>query len=233
MPLTQTAPIGPVRPASAVLFSAGLDSAVLAAAEARNGGVHAVYVSCGLAWEAEELEATSRLLDGPAFGGVESLTRLTFDARDLYPATHWALTGQPPAFDTPDEDVYLTGRNIMLVSKAAIYCAQHDLHRVVLATLAHNPFPDATAEFFGAMSRALSLGLNHTIEIGTPFGTMEKSDVVRLGVELGVPLELTLSCMNPRAGRHCGLCSKCRERRDAFLAAGVDDRTEYATAPVR
>ncbi|MGH9242206.1 MAG: 7-cyano-7-deazaguanine synthase [Vicinamibacterales bacterium] len=218
---------------TAVLFSAGLDSAVLAAAEARNGGVHAVYVSCGLAWEAEELEATSRLLDGPAFGGVESLTRLTFDARDLYPATHWALTGQPPAFDTPDEDVYLTGRNIMLLSKAAIYCAQHDLHRVVLATLAHNPFPDATAEFFGAMSRALSLGLNHTIEIGTPFATMEKSDVVRLGVELGVPLELTLSCMNPRPGRHCGLCSKCRERRDAFLGAGVDDRTEYATAPIR
>ena len=216
-----------------MLFSAGLDSAVLAAAEARNGGVHAVYVSCGLAWEPEELDATRRLLAAPAFGGVESLTRLTFDARDLYPATHWALTGQPPAFDTPDEDVYLTGRNIMLLSKAAIYCAQHDLHRVVLATLAHNPFPDATAEFFGAMSRALSLGLNHTIEIGTPFATMEKSDVVRLGIGLGVPLELTLSCMNPQAGRHCGLCSKCRERRDAFLEAGVDDRTEYATAPIR
>ena len=233
MPLTQTAPIGPARPASAVLFSAGLDSAVLAAAEARNGGVHAVYVSCGLAWEAEELEATSHLLAAPAFAGVASLTRLTFTARDLYPATHWALTGQPPAFDTPDEDVYLTGRNIMLLSKAAVYCAQHDLHRVVLATLAHNPFPDATAEFFAAMGRALSLGLNHTIEIGTPFATMEKRDVVRLGLELGVPLELTLSCMNPQAGRHCGLCSKCRERRDAFLEAGIDDRTEYATAPVR
>lgn len=216
-----------------MLFSAGLDSAVLAAAEARNGRVRAVYVSCGLAWEAEELDATSRLLAAPAFAGVESLARLTFDARDLYPATHWALTGQPPAFDTPDEDVYLTGRNIMLLSKAAIYCAQHGLHRVALATLAHNPFPDATAEFFGAMSRALSLGLNHTIEIGTPFAAMEKSGVVRLGIELGVPLELTLSCMNPRAGRHCGLCSKCRERRDAFLDAGVADRTEYATAPIR
>ena len=121
----------------------------------------------------------------------------------------------------------------MLLSKAAIYCAQHDLHRLVLATLAHNPFPDATAAFFDAMGRALSLGLNHPIEIRTPFAAMEKSAVVRLGIELGVPLELTLSCMNPRAGRHCGLCSKCRERRDAFLDAGVEDRTEYATAPIR
>ena len=233
MPLTQTALNRPVRPASAVLFSAGLDSAVLAAAEARRGGVHAVYVSCGLAWEVEELEAAGRLLASPALAGVESLARLMFTARDLYPATHWALTGQPPAFDTPDEDVYLAGRNIMLLSKAAIYCAQHDLHRVVLATLAHNPFPDATSAFFDAMGRALSLGLNHAIEIATPFATLEKGEVVTLGLELGVPQELTLSCMNPRGGRHCGLCSKCRERRDAFLDAGVDDRTEYATAPIR
>ena len=231
--MTQTAPIGPVTPASAVLFSAGLDSAVLAAAEARNGGVHAVYVSCGLAWEAEELEAADRLLATPAFAGVESLAQLEFTARDLYPATHWALTGQPPAFDTPDEDVYLTGRNIMLLSKAAIYCAQHGLHRIVLATLAHNPFPDATPAFFEAMGAALSRGLDHTIAVAIPFAAMEKSGVVRLGVELGVPLELTLSCMNPRAGRHCGLCSKCRERRDSFMEAGVVDRTEYATAPIR
>jgi len=48
-----------------------------------------------------------------------------------------------------------------------------------------------------------------------------------------VPLELTLSCMNPQAGKHCGLCSKCRERRDAFHEARVEDRTQYATAPVR
>lgn len=218
---------------TAVLFSAGLDSAVLAAAEARNGGVHAVYVSCGLAWEAEEFEAAGRLLGTPAFAGVESLARLEFTARDLYPATHWALTGQPPAFDTPDEDVYLTGRNIMLLSKAAIYSAQHGLNRVALATLAHNPFPDATPGFFETMGRALSLGLNHTIAIATPFAGTEKSGLVRLGVELGVPLELTLSCMNPRERRHCGLCSKCRERRDAFLEAGVEDRTEYSTAPIR
>jgi 7-cyano-7-deazaguanine synthase len=218
---------------TAVLFSAGLDSAVLAAAEARHGNIHAVYVSCGLAWEAGELDAIDRLLATPAFAAVKPLARLTFTARDLYPATHWALTGEPPAFDTPDEDVYLTGRNVMLLSKAAIYCARHDVNRIVLATLSNNPFPDATPAFFAAIGRAVSLGLNHEIEIATPFSTLEKSDVVRLGVELGVALGLTLSCMNPQAGRHCGLCSKCRERRDAFLEAGADDPTEYATAPIR
>ena len=218
---------------TAVLFSAGLDSAVLAAAEARNGRVHPIYVSCGLAWEAQELEAVGRLLESPAFDGISSIARLTFPARDLYPATHWALTGNPPAFDTPDEDVYLAGRNVMLLSKAAVHCARHSVHQIALATLSANPFPDATPEFFAAIGRALSLGLNHDIEVVTPFAGLHKSDVIKLGVELSVPLELTLSCMNPQDGKHCGLCSKCRERRDAFLEAGVEDVTQYATAPLR
>ena len=218
---------------TAVLFSAGLDSAVLAAAEAQQGAVHAVYVSCGLAWESQELDAVDRLLAAPSFRAVRPLARLSFTAQDLYPPTHWALTGQPPAFDTPDEDVYLTGRNVMLLSKAGIYSVQHGLRRIALATLAHNPFPDATPPFFDAMGRALSLGLNHHIEISTPFAAMEKSDVIRLGVKLNVPLELTLSCMSPQDGQHCGRCSKCRERRDAFRESGVVDHTAYATPPIR
>jgi 7-cyano-7-deazaguanine synthase len=108
--------------------------------------------------------------------------------------------------------------------------------RIVLGTLSDNPFPDATPAFFAAMGQALSLGLHHPIEITTPFATLHKHDVIRLGEDLGVPLELTLSCMNPADGTppvHCGRCSKCRERRDAFTAAGVVDRTLYASPSPR
>ena len=219
---------------SAVLISAGLDSAVLAASELRTSRVHPLYVSAGLAWEREELQALDRLLASPPFAGrIGPLVHLTFTVEDVYPATHWALRGQPPAFDTPDEDVYLTGRNVVLLSKAALYCAQHKVRRIALGPLAGNPFPDATPEFFAAMARALSIGLAHEIAVVTPLATMHKADVVRLGVELGVRLELTLSCMNPRDGRHCGQCSKCRERRDAFAQARVEDITQYASRPLR
>ena len=103
-------------------MSAGLDSVVLAASEARNGQVQPIYVSAGLAWESQELAALERLLDAPPLRGQTApLARLTFTVRDLYPASHWALRGDPPAFDTPDEDVYLAGRNVALLSKAAIY----------------------------------------------------------------------------------------------------------------
>jgi 7-cyano-7-deazaguanine synthase len=219
---------------AAVLVSAGLDSVVLVASELRRARVHPIYVSAGLAWEAEELRALDRVLAAqPIAGRTAPLVRLSFSVADVYPATHWALRGQPPGFDTPDEDVYLTGRNVVLLSKAAIYCAQHRIPRIALGPLAGNPFPDATSEFFTAMARALSLGLAHDIEVATPLAAMHKADVVRLGAELGVPMELTLSCMNPRDGLHCGQCSKCRERRDAFAEAGIDDRTRYAVKPAR
>jgi 7-cyano-7-deazaguanine synthase len=218
---------------TAVLLSAGLDSAVLAASEARRGLVHPIYVSGGLAWEPEELVALTRLLDTPPLSSLAAPAHLTFTVRDLYPASHWAIRGEPPAFDTPDDDVYLTGRNVALLAKTAIHCAHHDLHRIVLGPLAGNPFPDATTQFFDTMAQALTLGLAHSITIEAPFADLDKSGVIRLGIDLGVPLGLTLSCMRPQAGLHCGRCSKCRERRDAFRAADVADPTTYAVDPPR
>jgi 7-cyano-7-deazaguanine synthase len=219
------------------MLSGGLDSAVLAAEEARTFVVHPVYVAGGLAWEEGEQDIVRRLLNSPPFSNgahrVMPLTRLEFSLRDVYPATHWALKGTPPAYDTPDEDVFLHGRNIALLSKAAVYAASRHISRIVVAPLAGNPFPDATAEFFEALNAAFSLGLAAPVDISAPFAHLHKEDVVRKGAALGVPFELTLSCMNPSGTTHCGLCSKCRERRDAFLAAGITDPTIYANVSPR
>lgn len=213
---------------TAVLCSAGLDSAVLLAEEAARGPVTPVYVSVGLAWEADERAALARLLAAPPLAGRTAPPQVvSFDMRDVYPASHWAIRGVPPAYDTPDEDVYLVGRNLVLLTKAAVLCAQLRLSRIVLGPLAGNPFPDATPEFFEAIARAASLGLATPISVDAPYRTLEKSEVIRRGLSLGVPLQLTLSCMSPRGGQHCGTCSKCRERHDAFLEAGVEDPTVY------
>lgn len=223
---------------SLVLISGGLDSAVLLAHEAGHARVHPLYVSVGLAWEPAERAVLARLLASPVFDGrLAPLASVEFSMRDVYPPSHWAIRGTPPAYDTPDEDVYLTGRNLVLLTKAGAVAATRKIGRIVLGPLAGNPFPDAAPEFFGAMATALSLGLDHRLEIATPFVDKDKEDVIGIGVALGVPLELTLSCMNPVPGEplplHCGLCSKCRERRDAFAAAGVDDPAIYANRSPR
>jgi 7-cyano-7-deazaguanine synthase len=218
----------------AVLCSSGLDSAVLLADAAQSGTAVPIYVSVGFAWESEEQRMLERLLAAPPFSGrIAPAVLLQFDMRDIFATSHWAVAGTPPAFDTPDEDVYIDGRNVILLSKAAVYMARHDIPRVMIGPLAGNPFPDATPAFFDAMARALSLGLNAPIEISAPFAALHKADVIKKGVALGVPLELTLSCMQPVDAKHCGRCSKCRERRDAFREAGVEDPTPYAVTPIR
>jgi 7-cyano-7-deazaguanine synthase len=213
----------------AVLCSGGLDSAVLLAERARAGvgPVQPLYVSVGLAWEREELSILERLLRTEAFRGVEPVASLGFDMRDVYPPTHWAVRGEAPAFDTPNEDVYLEGRNVVLLTKAAVYMVRAGIQEVAIGPLAGNPFPDAAPEFFDAMSRSLSIGMAATIRISAPFAALRKAEVIILGWKLGVPLDRTLSCMQPVDGVHCGRCSKCRERRDAFREAGVEDTTRY------
>jgi 7-cyano-7-deazaguanine synthase len=220
--------------AVAVLFSGGLDSAVLLAQAAQAGAVQPIYVSAGLAWEDQERPLASDLLRTlPGRDRIRPLAALRVDMRDVYPATHWAVRGEAPAFDTPDEDVYIEGRNIVLLSKASVFMARAKIHRVMMGTLAGNPFPDASTAFFESMAESLSIGLNWRVEIEAPLASMHKADVIRLGASLGVALEATLSCMQPPGGLHCGRCSKCRERRDAFIEDGVVDRTRYAVAPAR
>jgi 7-cyano-7-deazaguanine synthase len=220
-----------------VLLSGGLDSAVLLAHEAERARVLPVYVSAGLAWESAERRMLSHLLGAPLFAGkIAPLETLDFTMRDVYAPSHWAVVGVPPAYDTPDDDVYLVGRNLVLLTKAGVKAATRKASRLALGLLAGNPFPDATPQFLAAMAQALTLGLNHPLEIATPFSEMHKDDVIRRGRELGVPLALTLSCMNPIDAPiplHCGQCSKCRERRDGFRAAGVDDLTAYAQVSPR
>jgi len=227
---------------SAVLLSGGLDSAVLAAelnADPSHAPIQPIYVNVGLAWEEAERAMLARLLAAePLRGRVAPLAVLNVDMRDVYPATHWAVQGRPPEYHTPDEDVYLPGRNIILLGKAGVFCAGADIVRLVLGTLGHNPFPDATPAFRSKMSDALMLGLARPLVIDAPYSDISKSEVVRRGGALGVPFELTLSCMNPLRPKgfgireslpvHCGLCSKCRERHDAFVEAGLADPTEYA-----
>jgi 7-cyano-7-deazaguanine synthase len=215
----------------AVLVSGGLDSAVLlGSAVRRHAAVWPLYVRSGVAWEAAERENLDRFLAAIVDPTLRPLVTLDVPVADLY-GDHWSLTGRGvPGADTPDAAVYLPGRNVLLLSKALLWCHLHDVPTLALATLDRNPFPDATPAFFAAFADAVNMAVGGRVSVVAPFAGLSKAEVIRRGRDL--PLRHTLSCLRPVDGRHCGRCNKCAERRAAFREAGVPDPTEYGVPDV-
>ncbi len=215
------------QPTTALLLSGGLDSAVLLAHLLGQGQrVQPLFVRCGLVWEGAELAAIQRLLEALGCDNLLPLVVLQQPVEDLY-GPHWSLTGQGvPDAATPDEAMYLPGRNLLLVTKAALWCQLHGVGRLALGVLGPNPFADASEAFFQALQRAVELGGGRTVELLRPFGSLTKDQVLQLAD--GVPLELTFSCAAPQGELHCGRCNKCHERREVFRRLGRADPTVYA-----
>ena len=216
--------------AVAVLVSGGIDSAVLAVDLTRRFSmVHPIYVRFGLRWEPSELEGLRSFLDRVDSPRLAPLVVLEEPVSDVY-GDHWSVGGPwVPGHESPDEAVYLPGRNLLLLSKAAVWCRLRGIESLALGILASNPFPDSTPEFYRSLEVALDRGMGGRIRLLRPYERLTKAEVMRLA--LGLPIGLTFSCLNPVVGLHCGSCNKCAERRRAFRSAGMVDPTPYAGAP--
>ena len=210
-----------------VLTSGGVESAALIAwALERFNRVTPLYVRAGLRWESAERRWLGRLVTRLASARLDAPVVLDVPVRDLY-GRHWSVTGRGvPDADSLDSAVYLPGRNLLLLSKAAVYAALHGLDALAVGPLKDNPFSDATPAFFNAMSLAIQRGLDAPIRIETPFRARHKAEVIAQYRD--APWDLTFSCIRPMGLRHCGQCNKCAERSKAFVEAGIQDQTRYA-----
>ncbi|MBI3999916.1 MAG: 7-cyano-7-deazaguanine synthase [Candidatus Omnitrophica bacterium] len=210
----------------AVLASGGLDSAILIDHLLKQGGIiHPIYIQNGHVWEKAELIWLKRFLKSIHRGSLKPLIVLSLPTRDIY-QTHWSMTGKnTPGAKTQDEKVYLPGKNILLIAKAAVCCALKKIPNLALGPLKSNPFSDAKPSFFKSLEKACREGLNYRLRIHAPFLSLSKKEVMKLGRSL--PLDLTFSCLAPKGLKHCGKCNKCAERKAAFHKAGLTDLTSY------
>jgi 7-cyano-7-deazaguanine synthase len=214
----------------AVLASGGLDSSVLLADLAREREVFPIYIEAGLAWEKLERRALDVYLAALTLPNLRRLTVLQLPVRSLY-GEHWSTTGEDvPDAEAPDIDVYLPGRNVLLLGLAGVWCALNGVPEIAIGSLDDNPFPDATPSFFADYGAVLSTSLSHPLTITAPYRHRHKAEIIAEFPDL--PLELTLTCMSPIVRGeeliHCGACNKCNERQVAFRQAEVEDKTRYA-----
>lgn len=218
---------GPPGKTVGVLVSGGLDSAILVAHLAGSGQrVQPFYIRSQLAWEGVELSCLRRFLAAVARPTLAQLVVLDLPLSDVY-GDHWSVTGQSvPDSASPDEAVYLPGRNALLTIKPALWCRLHGVDRLQLAALGTSPFPDATTGFFAELSSVVNRATGGDLKIEMPFAGLNKRQVMELGRDF--PLELTFSCIGPVGELHCGRCNKCAERRNAFALIQMPDPTRYA-----
>ena len=123
---------------------------------------------------------------------------------------------------------YVPGRNLMFLSIAASLLDAMDGDAIVAGPNAidFSGYPDCTPQFFTAAGRAINLGtkcgVTKGVEVLAPLMDLSKTDIVKLGVKLGVPFELTWSCYNG-GEKPCGHCDSCKLRARGFAEAGVKD----------
>lgn len=233
-------PLEPDKDSLVALAGGGVDSGLMMALALQAGRrrVFPLYVRQGALWEdAEEAalrrflaELPARLAPPPAAGLLAPLHVMRLELPREY-ASQWALDPRsaPPAAASPDEAVYLPGRNLALLFQGALLAQSLGAHALQLGLLAGNPFPDSRPAFLRSFEQTFALATGgYRVRIETPLAARRKPDVLRQAAPL--PLEHTFSCLRPSGPRPCGQCNKCAERRRGFHAAHLPDPTVYANA---
>ncbi len=121
---------------------------------------------------------------------------------------------------------YVPFRNGLFLSSAASIGLSYNCTEIYYGAhsddAAGNAYPDCSEEFNESMNRAINTGSGGVLKIIAPFIGMNKAQVVKKGIELNVPYEMTWSCYE--GGEHpCGVCGTCRDRAAAFKANGIID----------
>jgi 7-cyano-7-deazaguanine synthase len=141
------------------------------------------------------------------------------------------------AYEELDEGVspaYVPFRNGVFLSMATAVALEVDADFVYFGAHAEDAqrwaYPDCTPEFIGSIASAMFVGSYMKVRLISPLQWCNKADVIRMGMQLGAPYHLTMSCYNGLEPA-CGLCPTCQSRRRAFEVNGVVDPIPYALVP--
>lgn len=208
-----------------------MDSCVCAALAVRDHDTAAVHVSYGQRTEDRERTAFLAVCERL---GIEN--RLITRNEALRAIGGSALTDPNiavPEGHTLGQEIpvtYVPFRNAHFLAVAVSWAEVLGAEKVYIGAVEQDSsgYPDCRPEYYAAFNALIRQGTKEgNIEVVTPLIAMRKSQIVRLGLELNAPLDLTWSCYQGNA-RACGSCDSCRLRRRAFEEAGVEDPIPYA-----
>ncbi len=229
---------GTNKPRAVLCLSGGMDSTVCAALAARDYDVYALHFSYGQRTEAKELASAkeiARLTGAKEFLplkidlfrqiGGSALTDSTIAVPDA-PVEEAAIGAEVPV-------TYVPFRNAHFLSAAVSWAEVLGAKRVFIGAVEQDSsgYPDCRPAYYDAFNELIRRGTKEgDIRIETPLIHMRKSEIVRLGVELGAPFHVSWSCYSGES-EACGVCESCVLRLRAFREAGGTDPIPYASLP--
>jgi 7-cyano-7-deazaguanine synthase len=225
------------QPRAVVCLSGGMDSCVCAALAARDFEVYAVHFSYGQRTEARELRSAK---DVARIVGVRELLHLKIDLFRRIGGS--ALTDAAIAVPVASADettigsevpvTYVPFRNAHFLSAAVSWAEVLGARTVFIGAVEQDSsgYPDCRPAYYEAFNELIKRGTKEgDIRVVTPLIAMRKSEIVRLGVELGAPFHVSWSCYSGES-EACGVCESCVLRLRAFREAGAADPIPYAMA---
>jgi len=221
------------KPRAVVLLSGGMDSCVCAALAVRDFAPAALHVSYGQRTEERERKAFLKVCERLGIGD-----RLLVRNEALRAIGGSALTD--PNLAVPESHAigrdipltYVPFRNAHFLSVAVSWAEVLGATKIYIGAVEQDSsgYPDCRSAYYQAFNQVIRAGTKEgNIEIVTPLIALRKPEIVRLGLELGAPFDLTWSCYS-REDRACGVCDSCVLRLRGFEAAGARDPIPYADA---
>jgi 7-cyano-7-deazaguanine synthase len=238
--MSSKAAVSGARPRAVVCLSGGMDSCVCTTLAARDYEVYAVHFSYGQRTEARELKSAEGIAREV---GVKELMALKMDLFRRIGGS--ALTDASIAVpDAPAEEAagmsarrasevpvtYVPFRNAHFLSAAVSWAEVLDAKTVILGAVEQDSsgYPDCRPAYYAAFNQLIRQGTKEgDIRVETPLIALRKSEIVRLGVELGAPFHVSWSCYSGET-EACGMCESCVLRLRAFREAGAVDPIPYA-----
>ena len=218
-----------------VLFSGGVDSTTcLGMAIDRYGKENVIALSVFYGQKHDkEIEASNKIAE---YYGVEhlslDLTKI-FEYSDCSLLSHSdqdipekSYAEQLKKTDGKPVSTYVPFRNGLFLSSAASIAISKECGIILYGAhaddAAGNAYPDCSSAFNNAINDAIYIGSGNQVKVEAPFVNMTKAEVVKIGLDLKVPYELTWSCYEGK-DKPCGVCGTCIDRQEAFRLNGVED----------
>ena len=217
------------------VLSGGLDCTVATSVFKNDHEIHAITFDYGQKAFRRELQAAREICS--KMGWTHEVIDLPWLAKISNSSLNTSEEIPEPSENDLDDlekssqsasSVWVPARNMVFTSIAVSYAESIGAEKIIVGWDAEEAatFPDNSKEFLETFNDLVDVGSPEKIEIEAPLIDLNKEEIVKLGLDIGAPIELSYSCYKGR-DKQCGVCESCMRRKRAFKNVGIKDKMEY------